>query len=168
MTAEMPIALIAGANRGIGLEICRQLARHGYTVILGTRDLAKGRQAAGELGHGSGQVNPQQLDVTDTHSIERLRVEVEAESGRLDVLWSTTQPFCMIPGKRRSMQTWASSWKHSKPIRLVRGECVRRFYHCSGAAHTGGSSTYQARLDHWHTWTAAHQRIAYRKPRSMP
>jgi NAD(P)-dependent dehydrogenase (short-subunit alcohol dehydrogenase family) len=78
-----PVALVSGANRGIGLEVCRQLADHGYTVVLGSRDLAKGEAAAREL---TGEVHPRQLDVTDPQSVERLRQAVESDFGRLDVL----------------------------------------------------------------------------------
>ena len=50
------VALVTGANRGIGLEVCRQLAEKGYTVILGSRDLAKGEEAAQGI---AGEVPPQ-------------------------------------------------------------------------------------------------------------
>lgn len=86
MSADMPIALITEANRGIRLEVYRQLGQHGYSVILGTRDLARGQQAAAKLTQGSGKIIPQQLDVTDPYSIERLCVVVEAEYGCLDIL----------------------------------------------------------------------------------
>jgi NAD(P)-dependent dehydrogenase (short-subunit alcohol dehydrogenase family) len=49
MTIESPIVLVTGANRGIGLEACRQLAQQGMTVLLGSRDATKGEVAAGEL-----------------------------------------------------------------------------------------------------------------------
>jgi NAD(P)-dependent dehydrogenase (short-subunit alcohol dehydrogenase family) len=47
--AEQKIALVTGGNRGIGLEVCRQLAHLGIRVVLGSRDLAKGVAAADEL-----------------------------------------------------------------------------------------------------------------------
>jgi NAD(P)-dependent dehydrogenase (short-subunit alcohol dehydrogenase family) len=78
-----PIAIVTGANRGIGLEVCRQLAARGYAVVLGSRDLVKGEAAARDL---SGEVHPRQLDVTDPESIERLRASIETDFGRLDVL----------------------------------------------------------------------------------
>jgi NAD(P)-dependent dehydrogenase (short-subunit alcohol dehydrogenase family) len=80
------IAIVTGANRGIGLEIARQLAHQGMTVILGSRDLQKGEAAAAELANEGLQVLPRQLDVTDFDSITRLAVQVEQEFGRLDVL----------------------------------------------------------------------------------
>jgi NAD(P)-dependent dehydrogenase (short-subunit alcohol dehydrogenase family) len=81
---ENLLALVTGANRGIGLEVCRQLAGHGYTVILGARDLSKGQAAARQLGLES--VTPRQLDVTDPASIQALHDWVATEYGKLDVL----------------------------------------------------------------------------------
>ncbi len=77
------IALVSGGNRGIGLEICRQLAERDYTVILGSRDDEKGRAAAGEL---EGNVIPHQLDVSDPQSVDSIATSLEEELGRLDVL----------------------------------------------------------------------------------
>lgn len=77
------VALVSGANRGIGLEVCRQLAEMGLTVILGSRDGEKGRQAAEGL---SAEVHAHQLDVADEKSVERLSSYIEDEFGRLDVL----------------------------------------------------------------------------------
>lgn len=82
----MLLAVVTGANRGIGLEVCRQLAERGYTTILGSRDLAKGERAAAALKLTNGSVISRQLDVTDLNSIHNLRAWVEAEYGHLDVL----------------------------------------------------------------------------------
>jgi NAD(P)-dependent dehydrogenase (short-subunit alcohol dehydrogenase family) len=73
------VALVTGANRGIGLEVCRQLAERDYAVLLGARDLAKGESAAREL---RGDVRAIQLDVADPESVRA------AASGldRLDAL----------------------------------------------------------------------------------
>jgi NAD(P)-dependent dehydrogenase (short-subunit alcohol dehydrogenase family) len=83
MTEDGRIALVSGGNRGIGLEIVRQLAERGITVILGSRDERKGRAAAEEL---SGGVVVRQLDVADATSVDRLAASVEDEFGRLDIL----------------------------------------------------------------------------------
>lgn len=83
MSETKQVALVTGANRGIGLEVCRQLAARGYAVVLGSRDLSKGEAAARDI---SGEVHARQLDVTDPGSIERLRTSIETDFGRLDVL----------------------------------------------------------------------------------
>ncbi len=83
MTQNGRIALVSGGNRGIGLEIARQLADRGMTVILGSRDEEQGRAAARRL---SGNVVARQLDVADEESVARLATSVDDEFGRLDVL----------------------------------------------------------------------------------
>lgn len=83
---ERKIALVTGANRGIGLEIVRQLSEIGISVILGSRDFAKGETAATKLNDEGMNVPPVQLDVTNDESIERIVKEVEREFERLDVL----------------------------------------------------------------------------------
>ncbi|MDF5721178.1 MAG: SDR family oxidoreductase [Rhizonema sp. PD37] len=80
------IAIVTGANRGIGLEVVRQLAHQGMTVILGSRDLEKGKAAAVALTNESPTVIPRQLDVSEPESIARLATQVEAEFGYLDIL----------------------------------------------------------------------------------
>ena len=80
------IAVVTGANRGLGLETCRQLARLGLTVILTSRDPHKGGAAAASLRSAGLDVRYHPLDVTDPQSIHRLAKYVEAEFGRLDVL----------------------------------------------------------------------------------
>lgn len=79
------IALVTGGNRGIGLAICRGLARQGYTVLLGSRDAKKGVEAAAELRH-DGKVVVCPLDVSSADSIAAAKVEIEAQYGRLNAL----------------------------------------------------------------------------------
>src|SRR3954451_21215675 len=75
----MSVAVVSGGNRGIGLEVCRQLAAHGHEVILGARDPAKGEAAARGL---AGNVRAVPLDVADASSVERLATELV----RVDIL----------------------------------------------------------------------------------
>ncbi len=77
------VALVSGANRGIGREIVRQFAVRGVTTILGSRDEEKGRAAAEGIG---GDVHVRQLDVTDEKGIQNLARDLEEEFGRLDIL----------------------------------------------------------------------------------
>jgi len=75
------IAVVTGANRGIGLEVTRQLAAQGDTVLLGARDLAKGRSAAAVL-HADGlDVRATTLDVTDLTTIAALADELASTHG---------------------------------------------------------------------------------------
>jgi len=83
MTQNGRVALVSGGNRGIGLEIVRQLAGRGITVILGSRDEEQGRAAAEGL---PGAVVVKQLDVADEKSVGRLGASIEEEFGRLDIL----------------------------------------------------------------------------------
>jgi len=81
------VALVSGANRGIGKEVARQLAALGYEVLLSARDAAKASAAAQELSAaGSASVRALTLDVADPSSIEEAANEVRGDPGRLDVL----------------------------------------------------------------------------------
>lgn len=81
------IALVSGGNRGIGLEVVRQLAAIGHMVLLGSRDLAKGEAAARAIGDGySERVIAVRLDVTDPASVERLARDVDQQFGALHAL----------------------------------------------------------------------------------
>lgn len=72
------MAVVTGANRGIGLEVCRQLAARGHEVIAGSRDVAKGERATA----GIAGVRVAQLDVTDEGSVRRLARQLD----RVDIL----------------------------------------------------------------------------------
>lgn len=80
------VALVTGGNRGIGFEVCRQLAQKGYTVILGSRDAGKGEDAAKRLQDEELNVTAKQLDVTDEGTLQDLYNWLENTHGRLDVL----------------------------------------------------------------------------------
>ncbi|MFF4416675.1 SDR family oxidoreductase [Streptosporangium sp. NPDC001559] len=77
------IALVTGGNRGIGKEVCRQLASRDYTVLLTARSRERAEGAAGRMGEN---VLPLRLDVTSPEDIEAVAREVEDRYGRLDVL----------------------------------------------------------------------------------
>ncbi|SNT25596.1 Short-chain dehydrogenase [Granulicella rosea] len=83
--AVQKVALVTGANRGIGRAIVSGLARSGFTVFLGARDPEKGRIAAAEL-QAEGDVRFVPLEVTSAASVLAARQAIESETGRLDVL----------------------------------------------------------------------------------
>lgn len=81
------IALITGANKGIGLETARQLARdHGFTVLVGARDAERGQEAVSELKNAGLDARLLLIDPTDAASIAAAAAQVEADFGQLDVL----------------------------------------------------------------------------------
>jgi NAD(P)-dependent dehydrogenase (short-subunit alcohol dehydrogenase family) len=80
------VALVSGGNRGIGYEICRELAQHGLTVVLTARDAAKGKAAAKGLSDEGLTVDFQRLDVTSCRSIRSCVTAVAERHGRVDVL----------------------------------------------------------------------------------
>src|SRR5437763_282938 len=69
MSNEKKIALITGANKGIGFEIARQLGVQGITVLVGARDQVRGEEAAEKLRAGGLDAHYVQLDVTDQTTI---------------------------------------------------------------------------------------------------
>jgi NAD(P)-dependent dehydrogenase (short-subunit alcohol dehydrogenase family) len=77
------VALVTGANQGIGLQIAKDLVAHGLLVLVGSRNLQRGEAAAKEVGPGAYAL---QLDVTDQASITAAAERVRNEFGRLDVL----------------------------------------------------------------------------------
>lgn len=80
------VSLVTGANRGIGLDVVRQLAERGHTVYLGSRDHDAGAAAAEVLTAAGLAVRPITLDITDPTSIDAAATRIGSEQGRLDVL----------------------------------------------------------------------------------
>lgn len=80
---DKPVALVTGANQGIGLQIARELAANGYSVLVGSRNLERGEEAAKSIGADARAL---QLDVTDQASIAAAAERIRIELGRLDLL----------------------------------------------------------------------------------
>jgi NAD(P)-dependent dehydrogenase (short-subunit alcohol dehydrogenase family) len=78
--AELPVAVVTGGNRGIGLELCRQLADARFAVVLGSRDVRRGQTAAALL--RGRDVHPVQLDVDDDASVTAAAEWVGQQLGR--------------------------------------------------------------------------------------
>ena len=81
-----PVAVVTGANRGIGRDVARQLARHGFLVIAGSRDLDAGERTARQLDPAGGRVIARRLDVTDPATIQAAADWTAEHCGRADVL----------------------------------------------------------------------------------
>jgi NAD(P)-dependent dehydrogenase (short-subunit alcohol dehydrogenase family) len=77
------VALITGANQGVGLQVAKELVTNGLTVLVGSRNLERGEAAAKEIGPGAIAL---QLDVTDRASIAAAAKCIRKEFGRLDLL----------------------------------------------------------------------------------
>jgi NAD(P)-dependent dehydrogenase (short-subunit alcohol dehydrogenase family) len=77
------VALVTGANQGVGLQVARELVAAGLTVLVGSRNLERGEAAAREIGPGAIAL---QLDVTDGASIAAAAERIRQEPGRLDLL----------------------------------------------------------------------------------
>jgi len=80
---EKKVALVSGANTGIGYEVAKALADKGYSVYVGSRDMEKGQIAAAKIG---GQAKAIQLNITDTSSINAAVKQIESDSGFLTLL----------------------------------------------------------------------------------
>ena len=87
------IALVTGANKGIGFEISRQLARKGIHVLIGSRDPTRGSEAMNVLLSEDLPVSCVQIDVTNQDSIDAAVSEVTARHGRLDILVNNSGVF---------------------------------------------------------------------------
>jgi NAD(P)-dependent dehydrogenase (short-subunit alcohol dehydrogenase family) len=80
---NQPIALVTGANKGLGKQIAKELVSNGYLVYIGSRDFDNGKKAAEEIGDGALAI---QLDVTNSQSITAAAERITSEFGRLDLL----------------------------------------------------------------------------------
>src|SRR5262249_35847646 len=108
------IALVTGANKGIGFETARQLGRENMTVLLGARDQAKGEEAATKLRAEGFDVHPIVLDVSDSSGIQKAAAEVKQKFGRLDILVNNAG--IMVDDRKRkiseqSLDTWRKTFE---------------------------------------------------------
>src|ERR1700679_3531026 len=86
MTATHRIALVTGANKGIGLEIARQLAQAGICVLIGARDAERGKAAIKDLSSQGLDAAFVQVDLLDEASIAAAAAWISHQHGRLDIL----------------------------------------------------------------------------------
>lgn len=86
MNDTLRVAVVTGANRGLGLETCRQLARQNIKVVLTSRSIETDLSAAQSLRDAGLDVEFQQLDVTDPESVQSLADYVQTTYGHLDIL----------------------------------------------------------------------------------
>jgi len=83
---HMKIALVTGANKGIGREVARQLAAKGFHVFIGARNRSAGRKAADEIAKKGGKATFLEIDVSDNNSVAAAAREFAKASDHLDVL----------------------------------------------------------------------------------
>jgi len=84
--SQRPVAVVTGASRGIGLEVCKQLAALGYVVVLGSRDLRRAELAAKELDPEGERVIPAHLEVDNSVNVEQFAGWLRDRFGRVDAI----------------------------------------------------------------------------------
>jgi NAD(P)-dependent dehydrogenase (short-subunit alcohol dehydrogenase family) len=84
--SPLPVAVVTGGSRGVGLEVCRQLARVGYAVVLGSRDFRAAELAAKEIDPEGDRVAPRHIEVDNSVNIAALGTWIRERFGRVDAL----------------------------------------------------------------------------------
>lgn len=107
------VALVTGANKGIGFETARQLAAKGITVLLGARDERKGEEAASGLRDENLDVQFLHLDVTDTQMHEAARRFIEENFGKLDILVNNAGITldAGVPASEGTLEQWRGTFE---------------------------------------------------------
>ncbi len=119
------VAVVTGANRGIGFEICRQLARQGIHVVLTSRDAAKGNAASDKLAAQGLPVEFYQIDVTDVAGIKKLAVLLQEKFGGVDILVNNAGVMLDPRGSRlldSELQTYRDTFETNvlAPLALIK------------------------------------------------
>ena len=108
------IALITGANKGIGLETARQLGQQGITVLAGARDEIKANKAAEDLRKAGLDVHGIVIDVNNADSIQKAAARIERDYGRLDILVNNAGVMLDDPKKKpseQSLEVWRKTFE---------------------------------------------------------
>jgi NAD(P)-dependent dehydrogenase (short-subunit alcohol dehydrogenase family) len=112
MSDTKKVALITGANKGIGLETARQLGKLGVTVLVGARDLANGEAAVAELKKDGVEARAVKLDVNNSADYEAVKKLIEKDYGRLDILVNNAA--VMLDGRKGNETSTTSQEKLRK------------------------------------------------------
>jgi NAD(P)-dependent dehydrogenase (short-subunit alcohol dehydrogenase family) len=109
-TNKKKVALVTGANTGVGFQIAKALATDGYTVYVGARDLQKGEAAASKIGINTKAI---QLDITDTDSINAAAAKIQDESGGYLTLLVNNAAISHVGKEGRTLEEVLGSQKPS-------------------------------------------------------
>lgn len=151
-TAEH-VALVTGAAQGIGLEVCRQLAARGGTVVLTARTRERATAAAASIGGTPGRILPMAADVTSDESLAALASGVEREVGRLDALvnnaamvadWTETASLANLDTARAVFDTNVfGAWRATQALLpLLRRSPAARIVNVASGAGSHGDAQF--------------------------
>ncbi|MQA32764.1 SDR family NAD(P)-dependent oxidoreductase [Modestobacter roseus] len=152
---QTPVALVTGAARGLGREVCRQLADRGLRVLLAARDRAAADEAATDLGGGVRPL-PVALDVTDPGSVAAAAATISRDPGRLDVLvnnaaafvdWSETASGADLDRAREVLETnLLGTWRVTQALLpLLSASPAPRVVNVSSGAGSHGDDAFGLR-----------------------
>ncbi|XP_004958736.1 (+)-neomenthol dehydrogenase isoform X2 [Setaria italica] len=118
------LAVVTGGNKGVGLEVCRQLALQGVAVILTARDEKRGKDAAESLRCESELTNIifHQLDVRDDNSVTSLAWYIESRYGKLDILVNNAAVLGIVADEEglKALNIGAETWTSGRAANLLK------------------------------------------------